>query len=112
MTFAAYIAWLMHRAFLQVLPSEEAADAIRSVMSDFSTQPWYEARVFPRIAGEISQRMPKLLSLVDLLECAEAACGYTLMLQTDLGVMLKFEHCSIAFFTSMKELASSRLRAQ
>jgi hypothetical protein len=63
--------------------------------------------------------MPKVLSkpesagtsIVDLLECANA-CGYTLMHQTDLGLMLKFEYCSIAFFTSMKELAASRLRAQ
>jgi len=40
MTFAAYIFWLMHRAFTQVLPSDEAADALMvdalsSVMSDF-----------------------------------------------------------------------------
>jgi hypothetical protein len=119
MTFAAYIAWLMHRAFTQVLPPDEAAGALRSVMSDFSTQPWYQAHVFSRIAEEVNKRMPKVLSqpesagtsIVDLLECANA-CGYTLMHQTDLRLMLKFEYCSIAFFTSMKELASSRLPAQ
>ncbi len=85
MTFAAYILWLMHRAFTQVLPSDEAADALRSVISDFSTQPWYQAHVFSRIAEEVSKRMPKVLSqpesagtsIVDLLECANA-CGYTL----------------------------------
>ena len=119
MTFAAYILWLMHRAFTQVLPSDEAADPLSSVMSDFSTQPWYQAHVFSRIAEQVSKRMPKVLSqpesagtsIVDLLECANA-CGYTLMHQTDLRLMLKFEYCSIAFFTSMKELASSRLPAQ
>jgi hypothetical protein len=37
MTFAAYILWLMHHAFTQVLPSDEAADALSSVMNDFST---------------------------------------------------------------------------
>jgi len=117
MTFAAYVAWLMYHAFTQVLPSDEAADAVRSVMSDFSTQPWYQAHVFSRIAQEVRMRMPKVLSqpesagtsIVDLLECANA-CGYTLTHQTDLGLVLKFEYCSIAFFTSMKELASSRLR--
>ena len=119
MTFAAYILWLMHRAFTQVLPSDEAADALRPVAHDFSTQSWYQADVFSRIAEEVSKRMPKVLSqpesagtsIVDLLECANA-CGYTLMHQTDLGLMLKFEYCSIAFFTSMKELASSRLPAE
>ena len=131
MTFAAYIAWLMQRAFTQVLPSDEAADAVRSVMSDFSTQPWYKAHVFSRIAEEVSKRMPKALSesagttmpsnllphtrvprlaIVDLIECGANACGCTLMHQTDYRLMIKFEYCSIAFFTSMKELASSRLR--
>ena len=87
-------------------------------MSDFSTQPWYKAHVFSRIAEEVSERMPKVLSqpesagtcIVDLIECGANACGYALMHETDLGLMLKFEYCSIAFFTSMKELASSRLR--
>jgi len=118
MTFAAYILWLMHRAFTQVLPSDEGADPLGSVMSDFATEPWYQAHVFSRITQEVSKRMPKVLSqpesagtsIVDLLECANA-CGYTLMHQTDLRLMLKFEYCSIAFFTSIKELASSRLRA-
>src|SRR5713101_2736362 len=93
------------------------ADAVRSVMSDFSTQPWYQAHVFSQIYQQVSERVPKTLSqpesagtsIVDLLEYANA-CGYTLMHQTDVGLMLKFEYCSIAFFTSMKELASSRLR--
>ena len=119
MTFAAYIAWLMHHAFTQVLPSDEAADAVRSVMSDFSTHPWYQANVFSRIAEKVSERMPKALSqpesaglsIVDLLECANA-CGYTLMHQTDYGFIIRFEYRSIAFFTSMKELASSPLRGQ
>jgi hypothetical protein len=119
MTFAAYIAWLMHHAFTQVLPSDEAADAVRSVMSDFSTHAWYQAHVFSRIAETVSERMPKALSqpdsagtsIVDLLECANA-CGYTLMHQTDLRFMLEFEYCSVAFLTSMKELAASPLRAQ
>jgi hypothetical protein len=116
MTFAAYILWLIHRAFIQVLPSDEA-DALSSVTNDFSTQPWYEAHVFSRIAKKVYERMPKALSqpesagtsIVDLIECANA-CGYTLSHQTDVRLMLKFEYCSIAFFTSMKELASSRLR--
>src|SRR5436190_21774529 len=109
MTFAAYIAWLMYDAFTRVLPSDEAKDAVRAVMSDFSTQPWYQADVFSRISEKVSERMPKVLSqsIVDLLECANA-CGYTLMHQTDVRLMLKFDYCSIAFFTSMKELASSR----
>jgi hypothetical protein len=88
-------------------------------MNDFAAQSWYQANVFSRIAQEVSNRMPKVLSqpesagtsIIDLLECANA-CGYTLMHQTDLRLMLKFEYCSIAFFTSMKELASSRLRDQ
>jgi hypothetical protein len=117
MTFAAYILWLMHRAFTQVLPSDEAANALSSVTSDFSTQPWYHAHVFSRIAEKVYERMPKALSqsesagtsIVDLLDCANA-CGYTLSHQTDLGRLLKFEYCSIAFFTSMKELASPRLQ--
>jgi hypothetical protein len=62
MTFAAYIAWLMHRAFTQVLPRHETADAIGSVMSDFSTQPWYQAHVFRPIAEKVSERMPKAFS--------------------------------------------------
>jgi|SRR5882724_9984380 len=113
MTFAAYILWLMHRAFTQVLPSDEAADAPRPVAHDFSTQSWYQADVFSRIAEQVDDRMPKALSrnptlaIVALLECANA-CGYTLMHQTDVGLMLKFDYSSIAFFTSMKELASSR----
>ena len=115
MTFAAYIAWLMYDAFSRVLPSDEAEDAVRSVLSDFSTQPWYQADVFSRISEKVSERMPKVLSqpesagtsIVDLLECANA-CGYTLMHQTDVGLMLKFDYSSIAFLTSMKELASSR----
>ena len=119
MTFAAYIAWLMYRAFTQVLPSDEADDAVRSVMSDFSTQPWYEAHVFSRIAEQVSERMPKALSqpesagisIVDLLECANA-CGYTLMIPTDYELMVKFDFRSIGFFTSMKELASSPLPTQ
>lgn len=49
MTFAAYILWLMHRAFTQVLPSDQATDALSSVMSDFSTQSWYEAHGFPEL---------------------------------------------------------------
>jgi hypothetical protein len=119
MTFAAYILWLMHRAFAQVLPSDQATDALSSVMSDFSTQSWYEAHVFSRIAEKVYERMPKVLSqsesagtsIVDLVECANA-CGYTLTHQINVRLMLKFEYCSIAFFTSMKELASSRLRPQ
>ena len=118
MTFAAYIAWLMHWAFTQILPPHETADAIGSVMSDFATQPWYQPHVFHPIAEKVSERMPKAFSqpesagtaIVDLVECANA-CGYTLMHQTDLELMLKFEHCSIEFFTRMKELASTHLQA-
>ena len=118
MTFAAYIAWLMYHAFTQVLPSDEAADAVRSVMSDSSTQPWYQAHVFSRIVEEVGERMPKALSqsessgtsIVDLVECGANACGHTLMHQTDFKLMAKFEYCSLAFIISMKELASSRLR--
>jgi hypothetical protein len=115
MTFAAYIGWLIYVAFAQVLPSDEADDAVSSVLSDFSTQPWCQEPVFSRIIEQVNERMPKVLSqpesagisIVDLVECANA-CGYTLMHQTDVKLMLKFDYCSIAFFTSMKELASSR----
>ena len=112
LTFAAYIPWLILVALTQVLPSDEAKDVVRFVLKDFSTQPWYEANVFSRIAEKIDDRMPSPFSknsMVDLIECANA-CGYTLILQSDLRLNFNFKYCSRAFVTSMKEFASSHSR--
>ena len=117
MTFAAYIHCLMQYAFSRVLPEDEGIPAVDSVMSYFSTQPWYQKDVFSRITDKVYERMPKALTqpeaagtaIVDLVECANA-CGYTLNHQTNPLLMLKFQHDSIAFYNSAKELASSRLR--
>ena len=115
MTFAAYISWLMFVAFTRVLPSDLANDAVSSVLSDFSTQPWCQEPVFSQIIEQVKERMPKVYkepkyaktSIVDLVECGANACGYTLMHQTNFRLMLKFEDCSMAFYNRMKELASS-----
>jgi hypothetical protein len=117
MTFAAFVLWLMHHAFTQVLPSDEAARALSAAMREVRTQPWYEGAVFAEIADKVSSRMPKALSqpetagtsMVDLIECANA-CGYSLTHQTDFSLLYKFDYCSIAFFSSMKEVASAHQR--
>jgi hypothetical protein len=116
MTFAAYIAWLMQLAFIQVLSSHETADAIGSVISDFSTQPWYQADVFRKIAENVSERMPKEFSprgmnIVPLVECGASACGSILNHTSDLRLMLNFDFCGADFVIRMKELASKHLQA-
>jgi hypothetical protein len=108
MAFAAYIFCLMHLAFDKVLFPDQVTDAVSLVVSDFSTQSWYEARVFSRIIEKVSEEVSKsvALDIEDLVECANA-CGYTLMPQAEHDLNLKGLRASEVFFHSMMKLASS-----
>jgi hypothetical protein len=108
MAFAAYILFVMERAFSKVFFSDQATDAVSLVVIDFATQPWYEPRAFSRIAATVSEQTSKrfALAIEHLVKCANA-CGYTLMPQAEHDLNLKGLRATEALFHSMMKLASS-----